>query len=125
MIVRSLDEILGTEREVDWGNGKSRRFLLERDGLGYSVTDTIINAGTESHLEYRNHLESCYCIEGEGEVEADGRIYPIRPGTIYALDRHDAHVLRAKTTLRLICVFTPPLKGPESHGLRPDGTSSY
>jgi L-ectoine synthase len=125
MIVRTLDDVLGTERDVDWGNGRSRRLLLQRDGMGYTVTDTVINAGSESHLQYVGHLESCYCIEGEGEVVIDGNVHPIMPGTIYALDQHDDHLLRAKTTMRLVCVFTPPLKGPERHRLNGDEPSQY
>ena len=58
-----------------------------------------------------------YCVEGEGEVEtlADGRKHAIRPGVVYALDRHDRHYLRARTTMRLVCVFNPPLTGREVH----------
>jgi L-ectoine synthase len=122
MIVRSLEEIAGSERDVAWGNGQSRRFLLDRDGMGYSLTDTTVTAGSESHLEYKNHLEACYCISGEGEVECAGRKYPIIPGTLYALDKHEPHVLRARTEMRLICVFTPALKGPEAHRLGDRGT---
>lgn len=125
MIVRDLNKIVSTEREVEWGNGKSRRFLIEKDGMGYSLTDTIINAGTESLLEYKNHMEACYCIEGEGEVEANGVVYPIKPGTMYALDQHDKHYLRAKKTMRLVCVFTPALKGNESHKLKSHNSSCY
>ncbi len=124
MIVRHLDQIINTDRDVDWGNGKSRRFLLEKDGTGYSLTDTIINAGSESLLEYKNHIETCYCIEGEGEVESDGLVYPIRAGSMYALDKHDKHYLRATTTMRLVCVFSPPLKGNESHNLNNNNISS-
>ena len=95
MIVRHLDRVT----TVDWGNGLSRRFLLESDRLGYTVTDTTVRAGTQSSLEYRNHLEACYCIEGKGEViEPDGTSHPIEPGTLYALDEHDAHVLAAAPT---------------------------
>ncbi|MFB2979862.1 ectoine synthase [Microseira sp. BLCC-F43] len=125
MIIRSLKEIVSTERDVDWGNGQSRRFLLARDGMGFSLTDTIIEANTESLLEYTNHMEACYCIEGEGEVEVDGAVYPIQPGTMYALDKNDKHYLRAKTMLRLICVFTPPLQGSESHKLSNSKSSCY
>lgn len=126
MIVRELSGILGTERDVAWGNGQSRRFLLQEDGMGYTLTDTIIEAGTESLLEYRNHLEACYCIEGEGEVEdMEHNVYPIRPGTLYALDKHDKHYLRAKSTMRLICVFTPALVGPEAHKLSDSDGSAY
>src|ERR1700743_2121718 len=79
MIIRKLDEV----KTVEWGNGLSRRFLLEADGLGYTVTDTIVTKGTTSRLEYKNHLESCYCIEGSGKViELDGTVHEIVPGTI-------------------------------------------
>jgi L-ectoine synthase len=126
MIVRNLDEIIDSERDVFWGNGQSRRFLIEKDNMGYSVTDTIINAGTTSLLEYKNHMESCYCIEGDGEVKTvnDDKVYKIKPGTIYALDKNDKHYLTAHSTMRLVCVFTPPLVGNESHNLR-DATSSH
>ncbi|HWN69700.1 MAG TPA: ectoine synthase [Haliangium sp.] len=126
MIIRTLSEITNTERDVDWGNGQSRRFLLARDGMGYTLTDTIIDAGTESLLEYKNHLEACYCIEGEGEVEdMAGNVHRIVPGTMYALDKHDKHYLRARTTLRLICVFLPALRGAERHSLSGEDSSSY
>ena len=125
MIVRSLRDIEGTARDVAWGNGQSRRLLLAQDGMGYSVTDTIVNAGSTSFMQYTNHLESCYCIEGEGEIECAGNVYPISPGTFYALDRHDPHALRAKTRMRLICIFAPPLRGEERHHFLPDEHSRY
>lgn len=125
MILQELNKIVNTNRDVEWGNGNSRRFLIERDGMGYSLTDTVINAGTESLLEYKNHLETCYCVEGEGEVEVDGIVYPIKPGTMYALNRNDKHYLRAKSTMRLVCVFSPPLKGHESHKLTNAASSCY
>lgn len=77
MIVRELNDIVKTERDVEWGNGRSRRFLIAKDNVGYSVTDTIINAGTESLLEYKNLIETCYCIEGEGEIEVFGDVHLI------------------------------------------------
>ena len=85
--------------------------------MGYSVHETTIFAGTETHIWYQNHLESVFCIQGEGEVETipDGKIYPIKPGVLYALNEHDNHFLRAKTELKMICVFNPPLTGREVH----------
>jgi len=117
MIVRSLEEVKGTERDVQAENWVSRRLLLKSDGMGFSLHETTIFAGTETYICYANHLEAVYCIEGEGEVETleDGRIHPIRPGVVYALDRHDRHHLRAKTQMRLVCVFNPPLTGREVH----------
>ena len=126
MIYRHLDELKGSERDIAWGNGQSRRFLIEDDKLGYSLTDTIVRAGTESLLEYRRHLEACYCIEGEGEVQVGDQVYPISPGCMYALNGNEKHYLRASASsdLRLICVFSPALTGDEAHNWDGDGQGS-
>jgi L-ectoine synthase len=120
MIVRTINDIKGSKREVIAPNGNwaSRRLLLKDDNMGFSFHETIIFAGTETTIWYKNHLEAVYCVEGEGEVETinDGKIYPILPGTMYALDKHDKHYLRAlNNDLRLICVFNPALVGNEVH----------
>ncbi len=122
MIVRTLDEILGTSRDVHGTAWASRRLILAADAMGCSLSDTIVHAGTEQRLHYEHHLETNYCISGEGEVEdlATGKVFPPRPGTVYALDKHDAHIVRARTELRVVCVFTPALTGTETH--RPDGS---
>ncbi|MEX0791945.1 MAG: ectoine synthase, partial [Pirellulaceae bacterium] len=46
MIVRSLKDTIGTDREVKGGNWTSRRLLLRDDKMGFSLHDTIIHAGT-------------------------------------------------------------------------------
>lgn len=117
MIVKRLSDLAGTERSVDAGNWVSRRLLLRHEGMGFSLHDTIIRAGTETFMWYKHHVEAVYCVEGQGEVETegDGRVYPIEPGTLYALDGHERHRLRATTDLRLICVFYPPCTGREVH----------
>lgn len=142
MIVRNLGEAEKTDRRVVAENWESTRLLLRGDGMGFSFHITTIYPGTETHIWYKNHLESVYCIEGEGEVEVldgmancgrsgdgresgaregldtgknGGKIYKIIPGTIYVLDQHDRHLLRAKTPLKLACVFNPPLHGKEVH----------
>jgi L-ectoine synthase len=123
MIVRTLEDINGTERDVSGPGWRSRRLILRSDGMGASVHDTTVKEGSEQRLQYKHHFETNYCVGGEGEVVdvATGKTYPIRPGTVYALDKHDAHILRAtKGDLKLVCVFTPPLTGTETH--RPDGS---
>lgn len=117
MIVRSIEEVRGTAAEVRTEGWTSTRLLLRGDGMGFSMTDTWIEAGADERLWYKNHLEACYCIEGEATVEdlTTGERFEIRPGTLYALDEHDRHRLRAHTRLRLICVFTPALTGGEVH----------
>lgn len=127
MFVRTLKEVEATERFVDWGNGTSHRLLTESDDMGFTVCHTVVRAGSESLLHYRKHLEACYCIAGEGEVEdMAGNVYPIRPGDIYVLNQHDRHYLRGgrETDLVLVSVFNPPLKGTERHDLNnPDGSA--
>lgn len=34
---------------------------------------------------------------------------------MYALNGHERHILTATTDLRMICVFNPPIVGPETH----------
>jgi L-ectoine synthase len=117
MIVRKLADLIGTERDVDDGNWVSRRLLLRKDGMGFSMHETILRAGTETYMWYANHLEAVYCIEGEGEVEdlATGTIHRLEPGTLYALNEHDRHIVRATTDVRTVCVFYPPVSGREVH----------
>ncbi|MCP4470215.1 MAG: ectoine synthase [Gammaproteobacteria bacterium] len=125
MFVRKLSDVVGTDRDVNWGNGQSRRLLVEKGGMGFAFLDTIVNAGTDLLVRYNNHLESVYCIEGKGAItdEASGREYPIEPGVMYVLDNHDLHRLRAFEELRLMCVFNPPIRDDEKHNLDTDGTS--
>lgn len=128
MFKRSLSDVEATDFFVEWGNGTSHRLLTETDGMGFTVCHTVVRAGTESVLEYRNHLEACYCIAGEGEVEdMEGNVLPIRPGDIYVLDQHDKHYLRGGSTtdLILVSVFNPPLKGTERHRLEGAEGSAY
>ena len=117
MIVRSLGEIIDSPRDVRGEAWASRRFLLAEDGVGFTLTETSIVAGSEQVLWYKHHVEANYVIEGEGEVEnlATGEVYALAPGTIYVLDQHERHRLKAHTAMRLVCVFTPALTGRESH----------
>lgn len=119
MIVRTLKDILGSERDVraENGNWASRRFLLKDDGMGFSFHETIIFAGTETPIWYKHHLEAVYCVGGEGEIEdlETGITHPIRDGTLYALNGHERHKLRAFSDLRLVCAFNPPVTGREVH----------
>jgi L-ectoine synthase len=119
MIVRQLQEAEKTDRKIydPNGNWDSTRLLLKDDNMGYSFHITTIYEGADFRMHYQNHLESVYCISGEGEIESleDGKKYAITPGTLYNLDKHDRHMLRAFKELKLACVFNPPLHGTEVH----------
>ncbi len=117
MIVRTLAEAEKSERRIATETWESTRMLLKDDQMGFSFHITTIYADTETHIWYQNHLESVYCISGEGEIEtlADGKVYPIKPGTLYILDKHDEHLLRGFSEMQMACVFNPPLNGKEVH----------
>ena len=68
MIVRTLDEVVGSDRDVAGEGWRSRRLLLRRDQLGFSLHDTTVAAGTELTLQYKHHLEACYLMAGEAEL---------------------------------------------------------
>lgn len=123
MIVRNLNSAHQSDRRIVSEGWESTRLLLRNDNMGFSFHITTIYAGADLQMHYQNHLESVYCISGEGEVEnlADGKVYPISPGVIYILDQHDRHRLRAKTELKMACVFNPPLHGKEVH----DASGAY
>jgi len=122
VIVKQARDLEGTIYDVRAELWSSLRLLCHGDGLGFTMTDTRLSVGHEVTLCYKNHLEACYCLEGTAQVEdlATGATHRILPGTLYALDKHDRHRLRALTEVRLICVFAPALRGDET--LEPDGS---
>ncbi len=119
MIVRTLQEAENSNRRIvsPDNNWESTRLLLSNDNMGFSFHITTIYENADFQMHYQNHLESVFCISGEGEVEtlADGKKYPISAGTIYILDKNDKHVLRAFKEMKMACVFNPPLNGNEVH----------
>lgn len=125
MIVKHLEDILGTSADVDTEGWTSRRLIYQDAGMGYSVNDTIIKADAELTMEYKNHFETVYCIEGQGQITdlATGQTHDIRVGTLYALNNNDRHILKANkgSHMRMVCVFNPPLTGREVH----DATGAY
>lgn len=123
MIVRQLEDVLGSPSEVRTETWVSRRLLLRRDDLGYSFHDTVMRGGTETPMWYRHHVEAVYCVAGEGllrNLEA-GETHRLAPGTLYVLNGHERHSVRADSDLRLLCIFTPPCTGSEIH----DAQGSY
>lgn len=124
MVVRTIDEIRGTEREVHGEGFTSLRLLLARDGMGFSVHKTVIPKGGPYHWHYTHHLEACYCVEGSGILTnlETGKTYAIIPDTIYVLDKHDDHTFRALSDIVLISIFNPPVTGQEVHNA--DGSYS-
>ena len=79
MIVRELKDVIGSWRHASGDGWESRRIVLADDRMGCSLHDTLVKEGAELHLEYKNHLEVNYCIEGEGDA-VDGHRHGWRSG---------------------------------------------
>src|SRR5690606_10923329 len=111
MIVRTLQQAQQTARRVEAKTWNSVRLLLKYDMVGFAFHITTMCAGTEPTMHYKGHFDSVYCISGNGEIEvlSSGEVFAIEPGTLYVLDQHDQHQVRAHTELQLACVFNPPL----------------
>lgn len=117
MIVRDLNDLMTTDRAVSDAKWTSVRMLLADDGMGFSFHITFLEAGSEHTFEYKNHFESVYCMQGKGSITdlGTGVTHAIKPGVMYALNRHDRHILRAESELVMACVFNPPVTGNEVH----------
>jgi L-ectoine synthase len=123
VIVRTVDEISDTERDVKTPTWRSRRLVLAAENPGFSLHETILYAGTETRMCYANHVEAVYVIEGKGELmdEDTGETHVLAAGTMYLLNNHDHHTVRAETDVRTVCAFNPPVTGREVH----DETGAY
>ena len=69
MIVRTVEDLKthGSYREKP-GVWSSARYLLRRDGMGFTLTHTTIAAGSSQTMQYKNHVEGNLVTEGEGDL---------------------------------------------------------
>jgi L-ectoine synthase len=122
VLVRTLAEITDGPNDVRGDGWRARRHFVRSDGLGFSMSETTVEAGREMQLWYKHHQEACFVIEGSAELtERDtGTLHRIGPGDAYA-PGNDRHTVRVLESLRLVCVFNPALTGHETH----DADGSY
>lgn len=116
MIVVKTED-LSQERKVKFHAGISNRILLASDGMGFSLTKTVIQPSEAKFQHYKNHLEACYCVYGNAVLTnaITGEKHLIEADVTYILDKNDPHYFEAAEETVLICVFNPPLKGTEIH----------
>lgn len=119
MKIVSITNIIGTARDVHCPRGgfNSQRLLLASDGMGFSLSKTIIPVGEPQRWHYKRHMEANYCVSGYGILRdvATGEEHEIRPGVLYAVGPEDEHIFQALEEVVLICIFNPPLTGGEVH----------
>jgi len=123
MLIRKLDTTRRSERNIMTDGWESARLLLKDEGMGFSFHITTMYAGKELHMHYKNHLEAVFVLSGDGTIEdlGTGEMHDLTPGTLYALNAHDRHIVRPRTDIVTVCVFNPPVTGREVH----DETGAY
>ncbi len=134
-VVRRLSDLLGTERDIDWGRGHSRRYLIKEDGFPLGLHNTWVYPKTSSRLGYTNHIEGVYYISGQvayhwkdtsGEWVQEDTKTDTENGTNYLMNIHDPHILKSHDKdCYCICIFDPVLTGKENHTLSEDGFSGF
>ena len=102
MLVTNQNDLNDTDRDIQSETWRSRRMVLAGEGVGFSFHDTVIYAGTTSTFHYANHIEAVYCVQGEGTLtnEETGEVHELKDSTMYLLDGHEKHTVRASDISR-------------------------
>jgi mannose-6-phosphate isomerase-like protein (cupin superfamily) len=92
--------------------GASRRILTRRDTPKASFH--VVDIWRDSRKHYHKKLtEIYYVLEGEGHLEADDDIVPLKPGTVVLISPGTRH--RAVGKLRIVNVVVPAFDESDEH----------
>ncbi|ROR71984.1 ectoine synthase [Bogoriella caseilytica] len=117
MLVRTIAEITDTEDDIKTENWRSKRIILAKEGVGFSLHETTLYAGRTNEFWYANHVEAVFVVEGEGQLTdlGTGEVHQLAPGSMYLLNDSDKHRVEPRTEMKVLCVFNPPVTGREVH----------
>ena len=136
VVHRSMEKLIGTDRDIDWQHGRSRRFLRQDDGFNISIHNTINIPGSVSPIHYTNQFEAVYWIGGRGRFTwgGDNRDQQSHDWDYSEDNPKDSTMMVVGNTSHIVysyepgpislAVFYPPLKGTETHDFS-KGASSY
>lgn len=88
--------------------GRSRRAFRRDDNRICSVHLVEISQDARAHY-HKSQTETYYFLEGDGQMELDGRLYPVRPGMALMIrpgTRHRAVV--GKMPMKILNIVVPP-----------------
>ena len=88
--------------------GSSRRAFSRKDNATCSVHLVEISRDSRTHY-HKGFTETYYFLEGEGQMELDGKLYPVKPGMSVMIrpgTRHRAVV--GRMPMKIINVVVPP-----------------
>ena len=121
MLVRKLDDLIGTEKEVRLTDGGSElqsvRILTRDDGCDFSVSDVKFKGSRTLNLHYKNHVEANLIVAGQVGLEnlSNGEKWTLTPGMLYVVGPKDRHRVSISGDAHLISIFSPALTGTERH----------
>ena len=88
--------------------GKSRRAFRRPDNRVCSVHLVEISSDARAHY-HKAQTETYYFLEGEGQMELDGKLYSVKPGMALMIrpgTRHRAVV--GRTPMKILNIVVPP-----------------
>ncbi|CAH1799958.1 unnamed protein product [Owenia fusiformis] len=131
-IVRRLDDIVGTPKNVFWQRGYSRRLFVKADGFNIGITNTTLFPNFRSPLYYPNHVEAVLMFKGSGKYiwnggeESQEFDEEKHDGTMILIDRHEQHDVELYDKgAEAICYFFPALLGHETHDFTKGDDNKY
>ena len=62
MILKRKDDVVGTKGEASGEHWYSLRLLHKEDGMGVTLTDSILEAGFKMDLWQKNHQHGVQCF---------------------------------------------------------------
>ena len=134
-LVQKQEHLAGSDRDVDWQHGRSRRHLLASDGFNLTLTSTLCFPNFVSPMTYRNNYEMALYLRGDvtytwnnGENSHQFKQESCEEGAgcVFLMNNNDAHEVHTRDMeCECLCVFSPPLTGTETHDFKSGKPSVY
>ena len=88
--------------------GNSRRAFKRDDNQVCSVH--LVEISTDSRTHYhKTQTETYYFLEGEGQLELDGKLHPVKPGHTVMIRPGTRHrAIPGKGPMKIINIVVPP-----------------
>jgi mannose-6-phosphate isomerase-like protein (cupin superfamily) len=88
--------------------GSSRRAFIRPDNRVCSIHRVTISKDARAHY-HKRLTETYYVLEGEGRIELNGELHPIRPGTAVMIRPGTRHrAVAGDAPLTILVIAAPP-----------------
>jgi len=88
--------------------GTSRRAFVRKDNQTCSVHLVDIKKDSQAHY-HKGFTETYYFLEGEGQIELNGKLYPAKPGMAVMIRPGTRHrAVMGKSPMKILNIVVPP-----------------